>query len=82
MAAFQEAIPSTTNQGVKTMNNVAIIQNETRQTVTFTQKPTPETCKFLRALGFDFDRRANQWYRRESVGTSVNESEVAHQFGA
>jgi hypothetical protein len=58
----------------------AIIRKEYRETVTFSDRPTAETCKHLRGLGFDYDRRNSLWFRKVVNGFSADETSITQQL--
>lgn len=62
------------------MATIAIIRKEFRETVTFSDKPTAETCKHLRAVGFDYDRRNGIWYRKQVNSASADEAAIPTQL--
>jgi hypothetical protein len=45
----------------------AIIRTEHRRTITFSEKPTAEQCRELRAAGYDYDRRNGVWFIHDVV---------------
>lgn len=62
--------------------NQAIVRTEFRETIVFSGIPSAETCKRLRASGFEYSRRDGQWYKRDLRGQVLDESAVVSSFAA
>ena len=62
------------------MTNAAIVHREFREQITFTETPSAETCKQLRAYGFEYDRKGRQWFRADRKGKTTDEQAVIGEF--
>jgi hypothetical protein len=64
------------------MTILAIVRKEFRETITFSDKATADTCKHLRGLGFDYDNRNGVWYRKAITSLSTDEPAITKAFAA
>ena len=58
--------------------SLVIYNRKSRETLTFANLPSPETCKLLRAKGWDFDKRSAQWFRTSGQLSTLSEASIEH----